>query len=587
MKSEVLSTPKPNGFVASATRQSGSPSVTKRSEPRIQNEAWQNAAWNWFDTIGEYRYSVNWVGNLLSKAILVITKDGSPTEEQAALDAKASLFGGPEGQSEMLRLLGIHFTVAGEAYLVGVNDAESDEEDEWMIVASTELSKQGGTAGNERFMIYGEPYDNPMVVRLWRAHPRKAKLADAPSRAIIPILSEIDQLTKHVSAQVDSRLAGAGMLLLPSEISFAQSPSEDGKAAAASSESLVATLIDTMSTAIADREDASALVPIILQAAGEHLDKIKHLTFWTELDEKAIELRAEAIRRLALGMDMPPEILTGTAEMNHWGSWQVEEASIKAHTEPLLAVIISALNKGYLWPLLMSDGSMTKEEAQTYSFQADTSKMRLRPNRSAEAMELYDRGVLSKAALLRENGFEGVDLMDEKELAEWFRAKVASGSTTPELVEAALVALNVINAAEVPQKVIQPRAEEDTQEARPTRSLENHPRRDPPELDPLTASAEVMVHRALERAGNRLRTKLRTKVPGVSAAETYQFVPVDAASIDDLLEDAWSIVPQFACGTDPIKLAECLDTYTRALLTERTPHSTEMLESYLTLAKGN
>lgn len=574
---------KPNGFVASATRQNGSPSHSKRSESKITPESWQNAAWNWFDSIGEYRYSVNWVGNLLSKASLVIHKDGAPTEVPAALDAMASLFGGPEGQTEMLRLLGIHFTVAGEAYLVGVNDVENDQEDDWMIVAGTEIKR---TPGSNRFMIHGDPYDEPLVIRLWRAHPRTAKFADAPSRAVITILSEIDQLTKHVSAQVDSRLAGAGILLLPSEITFASTPTEDGATAAASAETFLGTLMDTMATAIQNREDASALVPIILQAAGEHLDKIKHLTFWSELDKQAIELRAEAIRRLALGMDMPPEILTGTADMNHWGSWQVEEASIKAHTEPLLGVIVSALNTGYLYPLLMADG-MSREEARTFSIVADTSKMRLRPNRSAEAIELYDRGVLSKEALIRENGFEITDLMDEKELAAWFRAKVASGSTTPELVEAALVALNAINATEVPQRIIE--SGDDSQEARPTRSLESHPRRDPPELDPLTASAEVMVHRALERAGNRLRTKMRTKVPGISAADTYQYVPVDPANFDDLLEDAWSIVPQFAQGHDPAVLTQCLDTYARALLTERTPHSRELLESHLhlSLSKGN
>ena len=53
------------------------------------------------------------------------------------------------------------------------------------------------------------------------------------------------------------------------------------------------------------------------------------MTFWTQLDEHAIELRSEAIRRLGLGMDMPPEVLQGSADSNHWAAWQADEAAIK------------------------------------------------------------------------------------------------------------------------------------------------------------------------------------------------------------------------------------------------------------------
>lgn len=576
LASQVMN--RPTGFVASATNLTGAPSKAKRAKP-LRREGWQAVAWDWFDSIGEYRYSVNWVGNILSKATLTVLENGEPTQNQHALDALASLFGGKDGQSEMLRLLGIQFTVAGEAYIVGESGGLG-EDDEWFVVAATELTRTGGN----NWRMEGKEFNEPLVMRLWRPHPRKWAESDAPSRAVLNILAEIDGLTKHVAAQIDSRLAGAGLLLLPSEITFSTgAPAVEGQEAAVTApnaDTFMAALMETMSTAIANREDASALVPIIVQAAGEHLEKIRHVTFSTPLDEKSIELRAEAIRRLALGMDMPPEVLTGTADLNHWGSWQVEEAGIKAHTEPLLAVITNALSIGFLRPYLEVEGV---EDPKAFSFGVDTSKMRLRPNRSKEALELYEHGELSGETLRRENGFEPDDKMTDDELANWFMRKVASGSTTPELVEAALRALkvplgNVLY--ELNEKVA---AETEVQEARPTPSLEEHPVREPPaDLDDAaTAAAEVMVFRALERAGNRLKNKLGSARPeGVAAADLYRFAPVpDAAELDDLLTDAWSCADRFSYD---ISVAN-LDSYARMLLTTGKPHDRDLLQRTLAL----
>jgi hypothetical protein len=565
----------------------------KQKSKTPKKEAWQEAAWNFFDTIGEYRYSCNWVGNILSKAQLGVAKKGKPTTNEHAVAALAALFGGPEGQTEMLRQIGIHFTVAGEMFLVSY---EEDGEDEWLVAAATEVKKLNA----DSWKIDGDTIDQPMVIRIWRPHPRNHKRSDAPTRAVLPILSEIDGLTKHVSAQIDSRLAGAGLLLLPSEITFSATPTvdEDGNQSitpGTSAAAFIAELVETMATAIQNREDASALVPIVLQAEGEHLANIKHLTFWSDLDDKAIELRSEAIRRLALGMDMPPEILTGTADMNHWGSWQVEEAAIKAHTEPLLAVITGSLSAGFLRHYLVTIGGMSKEEAAEYEFTADTSLMRLRPNRSAEAMELYDRGQLSAAAVLRENGFDPSDAMEEKELVTWLARKVASGSSTPEQVEAALrhlgLDLQVVTPVEMVEDRQQPRQE------RPTPSLEEHPRR-APETDEIgeglaasalaveaanrsitISTAELMIHRALERAGNKLKNRIAAdQRPACGAYELYMYAPqLTDPEIAELLDGAWAPINLFGYDVHESDL----NGFTTVLLQDRRKYSRDILADYL------
>jgi hypothetical protein len=40
-------------------------------------------------------------------------------------------------------------------------------------------------------------------------------------------------------------------------------------------------------------------------------------------------LRREAVERLAIGLDMPPEVLLGLGDSNHWSAWQVDEQTWK------------------------------------------------------------------------------------------------------------------------------------------------------------------------------------------------------------------------------------------------------------------
>lgn len=563
-KPVVVTASGPNGLVASAVRLTGRANGKSDKKPP-RAPAWYARAWEFYDTIGEYRYAVTWVGNLLSRARLEVWEDGEVTTNKDALAALQSLFGGEEGQREMLRQLGTHLTVPGDAYIVG--EDMGDEPDAWQVVAANRITKVGGSESSPGvWKVDKETLNDPLVIRVWRPHPQKANAADSPSRAALPILGEIEGLTKHVNAQISSRLTGAGVFAIPSEITFGtvrgMIQGDSGNDTVASNSGVDAFLrefIETVAAATADPSDASARVPIILQGPGEYLDKLKHITFWSELDAQAKDLRDEAIRRLALGMDMPPEILTGTGEMNHWNSWQVEEASIKAHTEPLLQIITTSLSQAYLRPYLEGQG-MSKEEARAFAFHADTAKIRLRPNRSKEAIELYNLGELSAESMLRENGFDPADAMDDEGRTAWLTKKVAGGSTTPELVAWALSLLGVqVPAASliVPETI--------PTEAPSDPSLREHPTREIPNIDDATAASAV-VFRALERAGARLKSKYKNNlVPGADSVpneKVYRYAHITPDMVDDLLVGAWDCLDTLGIKTSPVTL----DRYVRHLL---------------------
>jgi hypothetical protein len=579
------------------------------------SDSWQTEAWGFYHSCGEFRFGCDWVGAMLSKALLHATKETTAgievVKDESIMTIMGSLCRNADERAEMLRLAGIHMSVAGEFFIVSYPDPDpfGPGGDVWMVAASTKAKKNqdGVWTVHEKILDKTNNIDpeEVLVIRIWRPDPIDPEQATSPARAVLRTLRELAGLSDHVAAQIDSRLAGAGILLLPSDMQFPAAPEVEGETREANTaEDLMAVLRAAMEASMLNRADASALVPIVITAPADAIAAVKHMTFWTELDAHAIELRNEAIRRLALGMDMPPEVLQGSSDSNHWSAWQADESAIKSHTEPLLKIITTALAKGYLRPLLADEGGVSDEDLHAYSIGADTSEMRLRPNRSKEAVEMYDRGELSGAAMLREVGFDDADAMDEEERKTWFIRKVAAGSTTPELVQAALEALGVQLSVAAPAAAPAGTGTE----GRPAPTTKDHPVRDIP--DPqvsqtrkdarsagdvpsadvarkasLMLGAEQAVFRALERTGNRMRNKVGGKAAGMPpAGEMYQSFTVNPGDVQHYLEDAFGanvVALASHAEVDPGALVDALDSYCRLLLMSGAAHDFTKMSNFL------
>lgn len=571
----------PRTMIAAAQRITTGTDIRRISQ---SSDGWARQAWIFYDTIGEFRYAVDWVAQMIAKAQMLLTYKGEPLTEDspavAAVPWLANLFGSEQVRQEILRNVGIHLTVAGECYLIGTTRGGRDY---WQVAAACELTQRVGN-----YYLAGQKIEStgtPFVLRVWRPHPRKPHEANAPARAVLPILAEMDALTKRIFAEIDSRLSGAGMLLIASEFTL-PAPADGQERKGTTADQFQKALTDAIMESIGDQTSASARSPLVVTIPGDRIDQVKHITFSTPMDERVKELRDEAIRRLALGMDLPPEIMTGMADTNHWTAWNVDESAIKAHAEPLLDLITDSLTTGLIWPVLEA---AKVADVEDYQVASDTAEMRLRPDRSKEAFELYDRGVIDAVALRREVGFDEGDAPSKEEVKAFFLRKVAAGQTTPELVQAALEELGIDlspSSAGSPGQAV---------EARPTPSLREHPTEGPPPGDQvirndeppngLISAADVIVHRALERAGNRLRTKTGSKLT-CPAGELYLHQPVSASLADDVLTDAFGSLHRYtACRQVPQEVLEpALDAYCRALLTTGRAHSTTLMAPYLVRA---
>lgn len=429
----------------------------KREGSRAQKSGsslpWQAEAWELYDLIGEFWYASNWLANAISRARLVAAHAPPGATEPIVIDEGtpaelvADFSGGLAGQAQFLLRAGIHLTVVGDTYFVGrtmapdvdagdtpagpargippvggealegrVSDRPPVEayDVDWCAYSTDEVSYDSGKWRINDGLDSFEIGDADVIMRCWRPHPRKHHEAQSPVRPSLPVLRELWGLTKHVAAQIDSRLAGAGILFVPQEMTFPTGQGAQGGDATEGEDAFLRDLIESMLTAIKDRDNASAVVPLVVKVPADTIGKIQHVTFSTPLDDKAKDLRDESLRRFALGMDMPPEIVLGLGESNHWSSWQIDESSIKLHVEPLLATICLALTVGWYRPQLEAAGYL---DAHDYLVWYDVEDLKQRPNRAKEALDLFDRFIVGADAVRRESGFGDEDAPDKAELA--------------------------------------------------------------------------------------------------------------------------------------------------------------------------
>lgn len=393
---------------------------------RSHPASWQLEAWAIYDQVGELRFASNLFANGLSRISMeLVRSDGQGSAKVRLSDLKPedltatdrivqdvmSDFTADQSLIEMQRLWGLNKFIVGEAILVGIPTRGRKARRKlldytWKLYSKSDVIHRPGGV----LLICGEEYDESSVllIRVWQPHPRLWREADSPVRATLPILRELVGLTMHVSALIDSRLAGNGILLLPTSATVlgGTAPEDDEE-----EDPTVAALIESMITPIKDRDSAASVVPLILTAPDESVDAIRHISFASPLEAAAKDLRDEAIRRLALGLDLPPEQLLGLGHSSHWSAWLVAEDTVRYQFVPGLQPLADAILKEFLQPVLLESG-LSDDEVYSYGFELVADSLIVRPNHFDEALELYKLDAITRQAVLKAGGFA---LTDEPE----------------------------------------------------------------------------------------------------------------------------------------------------------------------------
>lgn len=424
------------GLTASAARIPTGASREERTEAQrllARRQQWQPLCWDYFDTVPQVKYSMRFLGNALSRVRLFVGEmdpndpDGepSPVDDAGIQNLLAPLRGGAFGYADILRPLTINLEVPGECYLVGIAertevDAAGVEQitqpEEWSIRSSDEVTFREGRAELKRGPSDNQPIklgDADFVARIWIPHPRWSQLPDSPVRGVMNACEELLMIERTVRATSRSRATGAGVLLLPSELSHGpQDPTTDD----ASDDPFLDELIEALVTPIQDEGHANAVVPLLLRGDAASLKEVRHLVLERTLDSGLADRTERALKTLSQGLELPVEVILGIADVNHWSAWQIEESTFKAHVEPLCLLECAALTTAYLIPRAKAAG-VAPDRLERLVVWYDPTRLVIRPNRSDDAKWAHEHYLISDEAGRRELAFDDDDKPDDAEVA--------------------------------------------------------------------------------------------------------------------------------------------------------------------------
>lgn len=554
---------------------------------------WATEAWDYLDDVGELSFALLWKTALLSRFRLVASdldpETGKPTgttDDQAAKDIVARIAGGATGQSQMLSRLAPLMMIPGEGWLAIIFP---DGLEEWHILSADEVKARGQDV--ELTLPDGTKYkmdgDNDTLSRIWRPDPRRSWLAWSAVKAARPILRQIVRTTQTIEAASKSRLMGNGVLILPSEVSMPNAPAPRGAvdpdapnlpppppptAKFVNATDIRRAIQEAMSKAIEDPSSAEAFVPIVLMIAGDFIKHVQHLRFDTEIGERALDALEKAVRRLAMTLDMPAEVLLGQADLNHWSLFGIEEQGVRWHAQPEMETICDALTRELMRPL-MPAGSNT---VIWYS----TNDVDSQPDQIDHVQRGYTDGVVNAAAYMRQLGLsedeDGYDLTTSDGWKRWVTDQVRRDATLiPVLTPILRLLVPDLAGLTAPTEPALPPANQPPAIEAPPAGHTTPDTRD----NAVTAAAAVpivrlCVNQAMRLAGTRrARRPDHVRFAGVPASEFHlpqHLGPCKASDVDTLIDGWDDMVDDEVCanaGLDRRQLRELVSATARTALT--------------------
>lgn len=358
------------------------------------------------------------------------------------------------------------FEGPGECYLVGRYDPEADVET-WAVHSISEVRPMDGRypgsppstgSGGYWRLVTGEGRDaeqadlNPAtttVIRLWTADSQWSSEPDSPMRSLMGVCERLLLIDRAQDAGLRSRAAGNGFLLMPDELSFGGDGAEDDPDAPDDDE-FQRDFTTQLVTPLTQDGSAASVVPGIIRGPYQYLDRIRHLTVDRPLDPKLTELETRLLARLGIGLDVPPEVLTGYADINHWNVAQVSEDTFKLHQEPVTIKAVEALTIGYLRSVLL-DAGWPPELVNRVVIWYDAASLIAPRDQRQVANDAYDRHQISDSAYRRLLRLDEADAPTE---AVDHDAPVGdTGMAVDRLVAIANVAIQLLHAGYEPEAV--------------------------------------------------------------------------------------------------------------------------------------
>ncbi len=387
----------------------------------------------------------------------VLNENGEPeeSEDPALIDLFARVRD-PGGTS--IRGLASNYGrlrfLIGDGYLVA---SEQDGDEAWEYLSPVELKRDRSTDPQtytrddgieKRTLTEAEKLeqitgDRVRVWRLWRRHPTRTGWSDAPVLSVLDLYETLVSLTLSTGAQALSRVLN-GILFLPDEIaSGADGEDESGLDEDPEQIPIIREFIEGLTRAVENPGSVAALSPYIMtgpgllgteDANGRPFPTVEAIKLISLTSREAYHETAAAeavIQRIALGLDMPREMLTGTGDVNHWGGWLLDEQGFRQHVAPVVEEFCDDIASAYLRPTALDENIKNAENVVVWYDPVDAVA---HPDAFATAKDAWDRFAISNERLRADGGYGDEDAPDDDELS--WRIQVALKQVPQELVVA-------------------------------------------------------------------------------------------------------------------------------------------------------
>lgn len=327
-------------------------------------------AWKVYET-PEVRFAARQYANAFASAKLLIGRREVPWKdpvpivtpksgaEEKAFELLESFAGGPVGQVELLDRMGVYFVVPGDMVLVGAFDPAHIADNKfarWDVWSTTEVRWNGMQmrirehATEDAWQVMPEYVKH---LRVWNRHPRQGWLSDSPVLSSLEVLELISLYDDRLTAEVLSRLIGAGVWMIPQGMKLPTVTGDTG-----GPEQFLKLLTEIASIAVKNRRSPAANVPVMIEAAAEDIEAASKgmLNFWSSFDEHIGDLQDRAIGRWATGVDLPAETMKGMSQATHWNASLISEDRVQSFIIPSLRRGTGNITVGWLRPALEQFG---------------------------------------------------------------------------------------------------------------------------------------------------------------------------------------------------------------------------------------
>jgi hypothetical protein len=416
-------------------------------------QSWQSDAWGYRDMIGELRFANTFKARAVARVKFFPAQVVPDEDEPLSFDADditvpAALQRAAEEELSRLpldagyRFLGVldeNLSVAGECWLHGYADEAGEEQWEVLSVSEVVLGQDGSVTIRKHGEGIGrnvDPDGPEELLRLWVPHPRWGNLADSPMRALGDVCEDIVLHGREMRAVSRSRIATNGIFKIPRGLALLMATRQD--ALSADDEGFMAELTAVLTAPIHDEGHPSAVAPAGLVGDLEDLAGFDHIRIDRESSEEIIGKVEQGLARLARGLDIPPEIISGVGDTNHWNAWQIDSSTYRYHIDPSVRMIADSLTEAFLRPALLARG-FSQADVRTVMVWRDAGVLTENPNRGQDAKDAFDRGSIGFKALNAALGFTEGDMPDDDELIRMIAVKTGvDTSTSALLLKAAL-----------------------------------------------------------------------------------------------------------------------------------------------------